>query len=82
MGYFKPNTKKAIKLAIAIKGLTASLAIPTLPFGITVRAFARFDASAQAKLVRPHVLSALSPQALKGVRSGFFSGPHESTNEF
>lgn len=25
MGYFKPNTKKAIKLAIAIKGLTASL---------------------------------------------------------
>ncbi len=26
MGYFKPNTKKAIKLAIAIKGLTASLA--------------------------------------------------------
>lgn len=26
MGYFKPNTKKAIKLAIAVKGLTASLA--------------------------------------------------------
>lgn len=26
MGYFKPNSKKAIKLAIAIKGLTASLA--------------------------------------------------------
>ncbi len=25
MKYFKPNTKKAIKLAIAIKGLTASL---------------------------------------------------------
>lgn len=25
MGYFKPNTKKAIKLAVAIKGLTASL---------------------------------------------------------
>jgi len=26
MGYFKPNTKKAIKLAVAVKGLTASLA--------------------------------------------------------
>lgn len=26
MGYFKPNSKKAIKLAIAVKGLTASLA--------------------------------------------------------
>ncbi|MBP9688476.1 MAG: hypothetical protein KBE91_02620 [Bacteroidia bacterium] len=25
MKYFKPNSKKAIKLAIAIKGLTASL---------------------------------------------------------
>lgn len=25
MGYFKPNTKQAIKLAMAIKGLTASL---------------------------------------------------------
>lgn len=25
MGYFKPNTKQAIKLALAIKGLTASL---------------------------------------------------------
>lgn len=26
MSYFKPNTKKAMKLAIAVKGLTASLA--------------------------------------------------------
>lgn len=26
MSYFKPNTKTAIKLAMAIKGLTASLA--------------------------------------------------------
>jgi hypothetical protein len=26
MRYFKPNTKKAIKLAVAVKGLTASLA--------------------------------------------------------
>ena len=26
MGYFKPNSKKAIKLAIALKGLTAALA--------------------------------------------------------
>lgn len=26
MGYFKPNTKQAIKLAIAVKGLTASFA--------------------------------------------------------
>ena len=26
MGYFKPNTKKAIKLAVAVKGLTVSLA--------------------------------------------------------
>lgn len=25
MSYFKPNTKRAIKLAMAIKGLTASL---------------------------------------------------------
>ena len=25
MGYFKPNTKKAIKLAVAVKGLTASM---------------------------------------------------------
>ena len=25
-GYFKPNTKKAIKLAIFIKGVTASMA--------------------------------------------------------
>jgi hypothetical protein len=25
MGYFKPNTKKAIKLAMAVKGLTASM---------------------------------------------------------
>lgn len=25
MGYFKPNTKAAIKLAVAVKGLTASL---------------------------------------------------------
>lgn len=25
MGYFKPNTKKAIKLAMAVKGLTASI---------------------------------------------------------
>lgn len=25
MGYFKPNTKKAIKLAMAVKGLTATL---------------------------------------------------------
>ena len=43
MGYFKPNTKKAIKLAIAIKGLTASLAAmaymndkPNLMFGIMI----------------------------------------------
>ena len=27
MSYFKPNTKKAIKLAIAVKGLTGSLAL-------------------------------------------------------
>lgn len=26
MGYFKPNTKSAIKLAIAVKSLTAGLA--------------------------------------------------------
>lgn len=26
MSYFKPNTKKAIKIATAIKGLTATLA--------------------------------------------------------
>ena len=25
MGYFKPNTKMAIKVALAIKGLTASM---------------------------------------------------------
>lgn len=25
MGYFKPNTKKAIKLAMAVKGLSATL---------------------------------------------------------
>lgn len=25
MSYFKPNTKRAIKLAMAVKGLTASL---------------------------------------------------------
>jgi hypothetical protein len=43
---------------------------------------ARFDASGLAKLVRPHVLSALSPQALKGVRSGFFSGPHDTQISF
>jgi hypothetical protein len=43
MGYFKPNTKKAIKLAIAIKGLTASLAAmaymndkPNLMFGVMI----------------------------------------------
>ena len=43
MGYFKPNTKKAIKLAIAIKGLTASLATmaymndkPNLMFGVMI----------------------------------------------
>lgn len=43
MGYFKPNTKKAIKLAIAIKGLTASIAAmaymndkPNLMFGVMI----------------------------------------------
>jgi len=43
MGYFKPNTKKAIKLAMAIKGLTASLTAmafindkPNIMFGIMI----------------------------------------------
>lgn len=29
MAYFKPNTKKAIKLATAVKGITATLAAST-----------------------------------------------------
>lgn len=29
MSYFKPNTKKAIKIATAIKGLTATIATST-----------------------------------------------------
>ena len=30
MGYFKPNTKKAIKLAMFVKGITASIGVSAL----------------------------------------------------
>lgn len=51
MGYFKPNTNKAIKLAIAIKSLTGVLAGSTFFMGDAKAAFIIFLVGAVANEV-------------------------------